>query len=708
MAAWMSLSNDLSSVASMLRHFSAVEDNPPPPPPTIGPLHPLAQWSAAPSGQLSGRPAPARENAFKFHLAALEYALGGAPDIMPVSESARLPHQPQQPRAHVAAGQAQSCWIPDLTAEGIEPNPGPTPEIMEVDEPLQLANPPTMKDIEDTPFQKCAELWKADPQDKFGPQLRQLDNGLWCQRIEMASPELIECVTSTQGRPIDILFPGDGLPNPYVPERCDSFHLFNQNAIQPTMLAGKHTLLFFPRPLPFEDRCPVFSFKSWCALCKETLHRTSSMGPTLLSIVFQSRHQSPTPTVLPLLDRRFELDGLRKFLHQVVILPDVTIGERSADGSVGISRNCGPMPFMLYAYSNSIGRGSPVSTVVKWRPPSAPDDLESNLHLPPDARATHVLMNCVSMPQTGAPAPALSAIRIVMALNQMDPSETTTQFRAAPMLRYPAEPLPHIQRSTPDNVVIAHYHVPPNIVQFLDEDRESLHLGGIDWVALPEKLEGFFVVNHMPQRRKDTPRPFKCQALEVRDGILAAPSVSNLLEWVMILNRWDVLIKPRFGVEPSMLSGSLQNLDNYTLLDANQMSRVVPQPGLRCVEPPNILVFYPLHMVSSYVLSVVASIAAVESHQDSGKPGVLAIRFQSAHTASLLYGLRLSSTTGAVAFSCGLGAKDAEWETSMGLPPNASLAERKSQIIPLSEAPRLSVANLFSSQLETGSKNGSH
>ena len=117
----------------------------------------------------------------------------------------------------------------------------------------------------------------------------------------------------------------------------------------------------------------------------------------------------------------------------------------------------------------------------------------------------------------------MSAIRLLMCMNQMDPSETTTQFRGASLLRYPPTLLPSLQRASPDNFVIAHYHVPPAILSFLEEDRPVFKDSGIEWVLLPTDLQGFYLFSHLPTRKKGPTRPFKSQAVEVRDGILSAP-----------------------------------------------------------------------------------------------------------------------------------------------------------------------------------------
>ena len=149
---------------------------------------------------------------------------------------------------------------------------------------------------------KWTEVWS----------LWQLPTGEWYECIPLASPELISIVQDVQGSPVDVLFSGDGLSNPRYPSTLSVYHLFNQSLLHPTFLQGKHLLLCFPRPLPFEDQAPVFSFRSWCQLAREVL-TSKGVQPSRISILLQSRHQSPTPQILPLLDRRFEMDPLRLF-----------------------------------------------------------------------------------------------------------------------------------------------------------------------------------------------------------------------------------------------------------------------------------------------------------------------------------------------------------------------------------------------------------
>jgi hypothetical protein len=327
---------------------------------------------------------------------------------------------------------------------------------------------------------------------------------------------------------------------------------------------------------------------------------------------------------------------------------------------------------------------------------------------PPDMYASHVLINVqADHALTGPAGPQLSAIRLVMMLNLIDPSESTSQFRAASeCLRYPAEPLPQMQKSSPEGIAIAHYHVPPPILLCLEEDRDSLKLGGVDWIVLPDSQEGLFVVNHVPRRRPDGKRAFKASALEVRDGLLAAPSISSLLEFAIILNRWEVLIRPRDGVHAPLLSAALLNLDNYSLFDATTLTRIFPQQKMSVCSDPEILVFYPLHLLPQYVLSVVASISPILGHQDTGKAGSLLVRLQYPGVAPLLYGLRLGTNAGPISLTCGDSAQDAIWETQAGLPPAAHLSARQGMFPPPPSAALLNAENLQALASSTSPGNG--
>ena len=595
-------------------------------------------------------------------------------------------------------------WIPDLTAEGIEPNPGPehTPNQAEdpqiLDSPMALDSPPPLS------FQDSASAWQPDPAMRFGPTLQQLPSGKWFERTFLPSPEILGITQDAQQAAIDTLFSGDGLENRHIPSAVQTYHLFNQNQLGVQQLRGKHTLLFFPKPLPFTDSQHVFSFRSWCFLAKDALAiPPGSDVPTKVSIVFPARQNSPTPSVVPILDRRFELDVLRRFLRKILVLPDVPWDERDTTGEVSHSREHRMMPLLLYCFSNAPTHQQVIRPQVLWMPSPDPE-----LRPPPGAFATHVLLNChTAHALTGPTGHPLSAIRLVMLLNQFDPSESTTQFRAASeCLRYPAEPLPQMQKSSPEGVAIAHYHVPPQILFHLEEDRDSLKLGGIEWIALPASQDGLFVVNHVPRRRPDGKQVFKASALEVRDGVLAASSISDLLEFAIILNRWEVLIRPRDGVQVPLLSAALLNLDNYSLLDATTLTRIFPENKLHTCTDPDIFVFYPLHLLSQYVLSVVASISPIHGHQDSGKAGSVLVRFQYPGVAPLLYGLRMNTGTGPISFTCGDSTRDASWEQRAGLPPAAPLAARQGMFPPPPAAAQLNAVNLLALSDDTPAGNG--
>jgi hypothetical protein len=339
---------------------------------------------------------------------------------------------------------------------------------------------------------------------------------------------------------------------------------------------------------------------------------------------------------------------------------------------------------------------------VVWMP--TPDQQPLFAIPPPDSTAIHAVLNCfLSVALPGDSGHSLSAIRVLMLLNQVDPTESTSNFRGgSQFMRYPAEPLPQIQKNAPPGVMIAHYHVPPLLLQALDEDRPLLKEGGVEWGILPADMEGLFVVNHRPQFRQDGKKAYKSHALEVRDGLLTSPSVSQLLESVLIIGQWDVLIRPKIGVHIPALASALQNLDHYLLHDASSFTQVYPDQKVGVCHDPDILVFYPLHLLSAYVLSIAASISPVQSHQDLGKAGSLLIRFQQTGIAGLLYGLRLSTPNGPISFTCGDGSQDAIHEQQLGLAPLAPLSARQTMFPSVAPMASLTHANLQAISAESG------
>ena len=598
-------------------------------------------------------------------------------------------------------------WVRDLTAEGVEPNPGPSslaPDASASEGMLLDTDGPGSQLDALCDFQEAAKAWVCNPNEPFRPILRQLRDGRWHENIPLASPEIVSCVSAAQNQGIDILFPGDGLPNSRMPATTCIYHLFNQNQIQADALAGRHTLLFFPKALPFADQTPVFSFHSWCTLVKSALSLRSST-PTKVSMVFPARHNSPMPTLIPLLDRRYDLDVLRFFLLSTVVLPDIPWDFRSEEGHIEHCRNHRTMPLLLFSFSNEPGRIPPSPPRVHWH--TIPDQISELAGLTPDTHAVHVVLNChLALAIPDESGYTLSAIRILMVLNRFDPTETTSNFRNASLLRYPPDPMPMVQRHAPDGVVIAHYHIPPSLLQHLEEDRPLLQENGIEWVAFGESQEGLYLVNHLPRKRVDGKKSYKAQALEVRDGILTSPSIAQLLEFVLIWNRWDVLVRPKEGVNVTILSSALQNLDNYAIIDACRNARVNPPRNVETVSDPQILVFFPLHLLPTYLLSVVAAISPVQTHQDLGRPGSLLITFQIPGIARLLYGMRLGTSSGPISFSCGDGSQDTIHEREAGLPPLAPLSARKEKFPATSVSAVLSSANLLAAGTSPDLGNG--
>ena len=152
-------------------------------------------------------------------------------------------------------------WVRDLTVEGIEPNPGPsslTPETSTNDGMLLDSDGPGSNLDALRDFQEAAKAWVCNPNEPFRPILQLLRDGRWHENIPLASPEIVSCVRAEQIQGIDIMFSGDGLANPRMPATTCIYHLCNQNQLQADALVGRHTLLFFPKALPFADQAPMF------------------------------------------------------------------------------------------------------------------------------------------------------------------------------------------------------------------------------------------------------------------------------------------------------------------------------------------------------------------------------------------------------------------------------------------------------------------
>lgn len=720
---------------------SAVEDNPPPMAPPLGPLpipivsndhqkiaSPEAKDPSPPSHRPPSYSPPrstrrqqqrkAAAKAYEFHLAALQYAhdkfANRAHSICSTSsESSQGPFQKRP------VYNQQSEWLRDLTAEGVEPNPGPpkmnaffnpknsrtpgedtTLQPNETQEDthstsMEIDNPLGNLTMDPENFQEQAKNWPLENQGRYGPIIRRLPTGLWFEERELICSTLQLLAQEVQQVAVDNLFSGDGLPNQNNPPSTKVFHLFNQQQMTVHTLIGKHTLICFPKPLPFSDQEPVFSFRSWCNLFKQALMDPTSKN-TRISLIFTSRYQSPNPKILPLLDRRFELEPLRRFLFKISVLPDLQLDKRNPEtGAIEQVRTYRQFPLMLYAFRNALHM--PIFEInAVWSP-------SKEMDIPPfsmeeDGEVFHVLVNCENAialpPDSGR---EMSALRLLMIMNQMDPSETTSQFRGATYLRYPPSPLPQFQRASPDGFSIVHYHVPQKIINFLEEDREDLRGSGISWILLPNDLQGMYVISHIPKRTTPVKKTTKSQASEIRDAIMAAPSIATLLDFVIILNRWEVLTRPIEGVNIPMLADALRNLENYTLADAQRLQKVYPNSASQVCDPPQVLVFYPLHMSVEYVLRCVSMISSLQYHQDFGNPGVLLVTLQSADHAPLLYGLTIQTGKGSIAFTSGMEEKDAQAESSLGLKRNAPLLDRK----PLLEAgvnkegkPPLTITNL--------------
>jgi hypothetical protein len=103
------------------------------------------------------------------------------------------------------------------------------------------------------------------------------------------------------------------------------------------------------------------------------------------------------------------------------------------------------------------------------------------------------------------------------------------------------------------------------------------------------------------------------------------------------------------------------------------------------------------------VLQVVTRLCPVVSHQEVAQSGQLLVNFAQNEMAQVLYGLRITTPTGAITFTSGSGDRDAMWEGSMNLTPHAPWSAREALLpsLPTASA-RLCLANLQSLDMGNG------
>ena len=191
----------------------------------------------------------------------------------------------------------RSSWVRDLTADGdVEANPGPE-QRMHMDEPSSPGGSPAVTHLS---FQEVAPQF-SNYVDPYTPRTIQLPDGLWFEQRPLPPETLFSVATDVASHPVQVFFSGDGLDNPSLPTDLQIFDLANQHQISIATLLGKHSLIFLPRPLPFEDSPAVYSLLSWFQLLKTAL-QTPCPTPTpttRVTLVYQSRLDSPPPHCPP-------------------------------------------------------------------------------------------------------------------------------------------------------------------------------------------------------------------------------------------------------------------------------------------------------------------------------------------------------------------------------------------------------------------------
>ena len=600
-------------------------------------------------------------------------------------------------------------WSRDLTQEGIEPNPGPSQEDkMITDDELASnpappipppASPSHASPTEDAPPDAIASdfqsLAGAHQSQAYGLHLRQVESsGEWFDQKPLGTTPLLKAIHETTPQRVDNWLIGDGLPNPHLPAPISCYRVFSHTSLTPTHLAGKHSVLLVSAPLPFDDTPPVFSLRSWCQLFRQTFSE-AAQNPTHVSIILLARTTSPKLELIPLLDKRFELDILKAWRTGIWILPDIHLAERNpATGAIHPNAWPTVYPLMLHTFSTERSKGKrTIAPTVRWTAPPPPHALEA----PPESRAHHVLLNAPSsVASPGDSQRQMSATRLLMMLNCLDPGEASTQFRHSPSLRYPPTWLPHIQRAAPSTITIAHYHVPLHIVECLIEDMPLLLEMGIRWCLLGHSSA--YIVNHRPQPGKGSKsRPFKCPADEILDTLLAPPTIQRLFSTALAFSRWDVYVELQPGVDPPALADSLRNLDNLLLSDASTQAVIAPTTAQNVVAPPLIFLVCPPALLIQYALDQVAKATSIRHHQRLERPGHLLLTMEHEVAAKALAGCHIPCQgVGAIILTTGSPDRDALLNAESGIRPGAPLHERQPFLNPLGRSV-LSIENVAAS-----------
>ena len=517
----------------------------------------------------------------------------------------------------------------------------------------------------------------------FGLHLRRTNSGLWYDQHLLPSPDLLAICSRLQNADVTMHLNGDGLPNSLVPASVSVYHCFSSQKLAPLQFSGQHSLLLVSSPLPFDDSPPVRSLKSWVTLFREAL--TTSAAGTCITVALLARQTTAALPMLPILDRRFELDRIKAWKVETAILPDMCLCERDPV-STQVARSPLPTPFpiLIFAFRTPVQWGKFTAPQVIWMDPPA------STATPEEAQAFHVLLNVpASTPLPNGMERPTTSNRILGMLNMMDPGETSTQLRMASHLRYPAIWPPAVQRASPDKTTVAHYLVPLKIVDHLTEDLESLQMQGIRWMILSADRPTY-VINHLPHRVVGRAPSYKAQADEVLDSILCSPQVARLFDECLVLNRWDVITKVAEGVDLEVLATTLSNLDHLVLLEANSMQLIKPASECTVVQPPHLILASPPTILPDYAIQVVCKAASLLHHQAMSVPGRSLLTFEHKEVAAALAGARIPcGSAGFLTLTTGSAAQDQALSSTSGIPLAASWDQRLANLPPL---PRLTLS----------------
>ena len=469
------------------------------------------------------------------------------------------------------------------------------------------------------------------------------DPPMYLDNIPLPPADLLRSLSPSP----QLLLSGDWLPYGGF---LRSLSIADVGSLEWTKLIGLVSFLMLPAFSPFTDEGPFLSHNTYVKHLVNMLREAKKQNKTTtVWLAYTSRSNVPGAELATLLDRRIDLIPSLPFLFLSVVCLVIHLGQRHHETLEVIdSPSCHDMPLIIFQLTSAQLPKGHVPKVVEFYPRLYVADPNSDSPLFTPVQSLFQIRldvpNEITRTIDGADThwSISGSLPLMLLINGLSPDDSSTILHKLTAPRITKSHWPVAVSSATDGFKVYDFHVPLEVLAKFYEEQMALADMDVHFGLLHSSIkEASVIVTHQPPFRKGAPRRSKMPANEIRTAIEMNPHLKKKLEFVIFLNKYDVLVMVKEDILLQPTIQEIEELGDMLVISAVTHQRVHARDVVRSVEASYALVrFSPAFSVPD-VLQSVATFGPVHSHQLFQQAGLLLIRYQANESAYAAFGATL-------------------------------------------------------------------